>query len=172
MTRAEFAQRRLAPIVGTSITVVPPTGQYDRAKLINLGSNRWSVKPEVGLSVPLGRWTVDAYTGVWLFSDNDAYYPGSTRRRQASVVALQAHVSYTLRPRAWVAVNGTWYGGGRVTVDGTRSADPYHNTRLGATLAIPVGTRQSLKFAYSTGATTRIGADFRTISAAWQLVIF
>ena len=172
MTPAEFARRPRRPIVGSSLTVVPPIGQYDSTKLVNLGSNRWSFKPEVGVSLPAGRWTVDAYAGVWFFTDNDAYYPGRSRRHQDSVFAVQGHVSYTLGRRAWAAVNATWYTGGQLSVDGAKAADPYRNTRLGATVAIPLGTRQSLKVAYSAGAATRIGADFRTLSGAWQLVIF
>ena len=172
MTPSEFARRRRGPIVGTSVTIVPPVGQYDRTKLVNLGSNRWSVKPEVGLSVPAGRWTIDTYAGVWMFSDNDAYFPGSGRREQDPVVALQGHVSYALGRRAWIAVNATWYGGGKTAVDGARLTSPYRNARVGATWAVPVGARQSLKIAYSAGATTRVGADFRTLTGAWQIVLF
>lgn len=170
MTGAEFARRRRGPIVGTSVTVVAPLGQYESTKLVNLGSHRWSLKPEVGVSLPFGRWTVDTYAGVWLFTDNDAYFPGSAHRQQDPVVAVQGHVSYTLGRRAWLAVNGTWYGGGRLTVNGAKSADPYRNARLGVTWAVPVGARQSLKVAYSAGAATRIGADFRTFSGAWQVL--
>jgi hypothetical protein len=172
MTPAEFAQRRRERIVGVSLTVAPPIGQYDETKLVNLGSNRWSLKPEIGLSLPFGRWTVDAYAGVWVFTDNDRYYPGSSRRHQDPVVALQGHVSYALGRRAWIALNGTWYGGGKMVVNGATAADPYRNARLGATWAIPIGARQSFKVAYSTGAATRVGADFRTITVAWQMTFF
>lgn len=172
MTPAEFVRRRRGPIFGTSVTIVPPIGQYSSTKLVNLGSHRWSVKPEIGMSLPFGRWTVDSYAGVWLFTDNDVYYPGSSHREQNPVVALQGHVSYALGRRAWIAVNGTWYAGGQAIVNGAKAVDPYRNTRLGATWAIPVGARQSVKVAYSAGAATRIGADFRTISAAWQMTLF
>jgi hypothetical protein len=171
MTPVEFASTPRRAIVGVSLTVVPPVGQYDSTRLINLGSHRWSFKPETGFSLPLGRWTVDTYAGVWFFTDNAAYYPGFARRRQHPIFAGQAHVSYTLARRAWLAGNATWYGGGQSFVDGVAGAAPYRNTRLGVTLALPVGGRQSLKIAYSTGATTRVGADFRTISAAWQFLI-
>jgi hypothetical protein len=169
MAPSEFARRRRAPIIGASLTVVMPMGQYDPTKLVNLGSNRWSFKPEVGVSVPARRWTFDAYAGLWWFTDNEAYYPGSSHRRQDPVVAVQGHVSYTLGRRAWVAANATWYGGGQMHVDGLPSADPFRNARIGATWAIPVGTRQSLKVSYSDGAATRVGADFKTISGAWQV---
>lgn len=172
MTRAEFAKAPRGTILGVSLTVVPPIGQYEATKLVNLGSNRWWYKPEIGLSVPVRRWTFDGYAGVWFFTDNDAYYPGVASRHQDPVVAIQGHVSYTIGRRAWLAINGTWYGGGKLTVDGAKSVDPYRNARLGATWALPLGARQSLKVAYSAGAATRIGADFKTITVAWQLLIF
>ena len=172
MSPAEFAKARRRTTVGVSLTAVPPLGQYDSRKLVNLGSNRWAIKPELGWSYPAGRWTVEAYGGVWYFTSNDSYHPGSARRQQDAIVALQGHVSYALGRRAWAAMDATWYTGGRSRVDGVDNADLQRNTRLGATLAIPVGARQSLKFAYSAGATTRVGADFRTITAAWQMVVF
>ena len=172
LTRAEFARAPRRTIVGASLAVAPPLGQYDETKLVNIGSHRWSVKPEVGISHPIGRWTIDAYAGVWFFTQNDAYYPGTSVRDQEPIAALQGHLSYTLGRRAWIAVNGTWYSGGTTSIDGASKADLQRNSRLGATLALPLGTRQSLKFAYSAGATTRVGADFRTFTVAWQLVMF
>jgi hypothetical protein len=172
MAPAEFARAPRRTIVGTSLTVAPPTGQYDGTKLVNLGSNRWSFKPEVGVSYPAGRWTFDGYAGAWFFTENDAYFPGSSSRRQDPVFGFQAHVSRLIGRRAWVAVNATWYTGGRTRIDGVDKADLQRNTRLGVTWSQPIGGRQSLKVAYSTGATTRIGADFKTLTLAWQLVVY
>jgi hypothetical protein len=83
LRRAEFARAPRRTILGSSLIVVPPIGQYDRAKLVNLGSHRWAFKPEMGVSAPFGRWTADAYGGVWLFTTNEAYYPGSSTRKQS-----------------------------------------------------------------------------------------
>ncbi|MFL6280478.1 MAG: transporter [Vicinamibacterales bacterium] len=167
-SRADFAGAPRRPILASSVTVVPPVGQYDSSKLINLGSHRWAFKPEMGVSVPLDRWTLDAYAGVWLFTANETFYPGSSRREQDPILALQWHVSYTLARRSWLAVNATWYSGGRTTLDGVDKGDLLRNTRLGATWAQPVNARQSFKVSYNAGATTRRGADFRTVTAAWQ----
>jgi hypothetical protein len=172
MSPAEFARAPRRTIVGASLTVGAPVGEYDAAKLINLGSNRWAFKPELALSYPAGRWTLDGYAGVWFFTVNDTFYPGSSRRTQDPIAALQGHVSYTLGRRSWLALNATWYSGGETSIDGVDKNDLLSNTRLGATWALPIGTRQSFKVSYSAGATTRIGADFRTISFAWQVVFY
>jgi outer membrane putative beta-barrel porin/alpha-amylase len=172
MTAAEFVRAPRRAVLGASVTVVPPLGQYDPARLINLGSNRWSFKPEIGVSLPSGRWNFDGYAGVWLFTDNATFYPGTVHRHQNPIVALQGHVSYTLARRAWLALDGTWYSGGRSIVNGVEKLDLQRSTRLGATLSLPIGSRQSIKIAYSDGATTRFGGDFQTIGVAWQLVRF
>jgi Putative MetA-pathway of phenol degradation len=170
MSPAQFVKSPPRTVIGASLAAVAPTGQYDSHKLINLGTNRWAFKPEVGLSHPRGRWDLDAYAGVWLFSKNDTFFPGEATRRQDPIVALQGHASYTIKPRAWVAFDATWYGGGKATIDNGAPSSRLSNTRVGATFAWPIGWRQSVKVAYSRGATTRVGSDFRTVAVAWQLL--
>ena len=172
MKPREFSKAPRKTIVGTSLTVTTPTGQYDGTKLINLGTNRWGFKPEVGVAVPKGRWDIDAYLGVWLFTDNDDFFTGGRTRSQAQVVGLQGHASYTFRPRLWAAVDATWYQGGGATVDGGEPVGTMNNSRLGATVSFPMGRQQSLKLAYSSGVAVRTGTNFRTLSVGWQWLRF
>jgi hypothetical protein len=167
----EFAARRPDTVLGVSLAVVAPTGQYDPSKLINIGSNRWSLKPEVGVSKTWGPWYAELYGGVWLFTTNTDFYGGSVRE-QDPVGTFQAHVSYTFKPRLWVAADATFYTGGRTTLDGTPRADLQRNSRLGITLAVPVGRRAALRFAWASGFTTRVGADFDTLSVGLQVAWF
>jgi hypothetical protein len=172
LTVAEFAGAPRQTTVGAAVTVVPPWGQYSPRQLVNLGYNRWAFKPEIGLSQPLGRWTVDASVAVWFFSTNHSHYPARAEKRQDAVVALQGHVIYSLPGRSWLAVNATWFTGGETRVDGVPSPDLQRNVRAGATLSVPVVGQHSIKFAYSTGTTTRRGSDFNTFNVTWQLVMF
>jgi len=164
----DFARAPRSTILGASIALVPPIGQYYPARLINLGSNRWAFRPEVGISKPIGHWTVDAYGGVWLFTSNDQFYTGTSHRRQEPIFAAQGHMSYTWRQRLWTAFDVTWYTGGTTTIDDVGKADLVRNARGGATLSLPLGAQQQLKVAYSGAISTRIGGTFRTIGAAWQ----
>lgn len=168
----DFAKAPRKTIVGTSLSVTAPTGQYDSSKLINLGTNRWAFKPEVGIAVPKGPWDFDAYFGVWLFTSNRDFFPGNRTRSQDRVVALQGHASYTFRPRLWAAIDATWYQGGGATVEGGAPTGAMNNSRLGATLSFPMGRQQSLKVAYSTGVAVRTGTNFRTLSIGWQWLRF
>ena len=169
---AEFARATRPTIVGVSFTAAPPIGQYDRSKLVNIGANRWSFKPEIGVSHRIRRWTIEGYAGAWLFTRNETFYPGDALRTQAPIVGVQVHASYTFKPGWWVAGNGTWYSGGTTTVNGIDRGDLQRNSRLGATMSLPLPRRQSIKIAASAGATTRRGTAFKTIAAAWQLSWF
>jgi hypothetical protein len=171
LTPAEFATRRPRTTLGVSVVVAAPTGQYDPAKLINIGSNRWSFKPELGVASPHGRWWLELYGGVWLFTTNPDFFGGSSREQQP-IGTLQGHVSYTFRPRLWLAGDATFYTGGRTTVDGGAPSEPQSNSRLGLTLALPMSRRHSLKVAWATGFTTRVGGDFDTLAIGWQMLWF
>jgi hypothetical protein len=169
MSPAVFAKRSHRNfIIAASLTMNAPSGQYSSEKLINIGTNRWAFRPEIGVSYPIKKLDLDLYANTWFFAANPAFYPGPNIKTQAPLTALQAHVSYVFRRRLWVAGDATWYGGGATTVNGGPSSDRQSNSRLGATLSLPLAKGQSLKFAYSSGVSGRIGAKFNTLSVGWQ----
>lgn len=156
-------------ILGTSLNITAPTGEFIKGKLINLGTNRWSFRPELALSQPIGkRWTADAYAGLWLFTNNAIFFPGNSLRKQDPMGSFQAHISYNVKPNLWVAFNSTFYTGGASSVNDIYNDDRQANIRVGITAVIPTGKVSSLKFAASTGAVVRIGQDFNSLSIGWQ----
>lgn len=167
MTLREFAQREPKTTLGASLTVNLPTGEYLPDKLVNIGTHRWAVKTELGLTHPVGKWLLEAYAGAWWFQDNDDFF-GGQRREQDPLASIQAHVSYTFRPRLWVALNTTYYEGGQTTINGVGKRDRQSNSRAGLTFSMPLGKDYSLKFNWSRGATTRIGSNFTTYGIGLQ----
>jgi hypothetical protein len=168
-TLLEMAKAPRRTILGASLTVVAPTGQFFPDKLINLGTNRWSLKPEFAVSRPIrDRWLLDTYAALWVFTTNNSFYPGTLVRTQSPIGAFQAHLSYTFRPLAWAAFDATYYVGGRTTIQGVENDDRQSNSRIGATLVLPVGRRHSVKLAVSRGAIIRYGPNFSTVSVGWQ----
>ena len=166
MDLEQFAGYQRKTIVGASFAVTAPLGQYDPARLVNIGTNRWGVKPELGISRRLGHWFLDVYLGVWLFSANNVYQ--GRVRKQDPIASTQAHISYAFKPRLWVAFDANFYTGGRTSIDGIPGNDLQRNSRLGGTLSIPLTKRQSVKFTGSLGAVTTIGAKFTSIGVAYQ----
>jgi hypothetical protein len=168
---ADFMRTPPDRTLGVSVVVNVPTGEYFEDKLVNLGTNRWAIRPEFGGSRRFGRWNLDGSLGVWLFGDNDEFF-GDRQRTQDPLTTLQGHLSYTFAPRLWLGLSGTWYTGGTTSVDGLSDHNRQGNSRAGLTLAIPVGQQHSLKLAWSTGVTARFGGDLDTYSLSWQYLWF
>jgi len=175
MDLKEFARWKQKTVIGVSFRLVAPTGQYDPTKLINYGSNRWSLKSELGLSQRKGHWIVDAYAGEWYHSTNpeffshNQYNPGTVTQKQSPVFAFEGHLSYDVRPRLWASFDGNYWHGGTTSLNGVENPDTLQsNSRIGGTLAVPVTKHQSFKFQYANGAYIKYGGNFQTFSAAWQ----
>ena len=171
LTPAEFFRQPPKTTLGFSLFVSAPSGEYDPTKLINISAHRWAFKPELGVSHPMGKWIFEAYAGIWFFTENTNFFGGQTRS-QAPIGTFQAHVSYTFLPRLWLAADGTYYTGGRTTVNGRLNADLQTNSRIGLTAAVPIQGPHSIKLAWSRGATTRIGANFTTYQVTYQFLWF
>jgi hypothetical protein len=167
----EFARYKRKTVVGASVIVVVPTGQYDPARLVNLGSNRWAMKPEVGISKPMGKWTAEAALGVWLYTANRNFF-GGRRREQTALLSLQGNLMYTFRPRLWVAASGTYYRGGHTIVNGAENADVQSNSRYGGAFSYPLTKHQSLRLAASRGLTARFGGKLSSVAIGWQYTWF
>jgi len=171
LTPQQFRTRTPETTLGFSLTVLCPFGEYFPSKLINIGTNRWAFKPELGLSHPSGKWTFEAYAGVWFFTENSDFYGGHVRT-QNPLASYQAHVIYNFNPRMWAAFDLTYYSGGQTTLDGQQKDDRQNNSRGGFTFALPVTPHQSLKASWANGVTARVGTKFQTIGVGWQYVWF
>lgn len=163
----EFADYRQDLVIGASLQVTPPMGQYDNTKLVNLGANRWSFKSELGVSKTIGALTMEIMPSVTFYTDNTDFNRGRTFE-QEPLYALQGHLVYGFSNGVWVAANATYFTGERTTVDGVKSDNQQANSRVGLTLALPVDRYNSLKFYASTGTSTRTGTDFSAVGVAWQ----
>ena len=166
MSPKEFSTYRPRTLIGASLIVSVPTGQYDPAKLINIGTNRWSFKPEIGVVHVMGRWAIDAYVGAWFYTDNTDFFGGQTRE-QEPILSTQAHVRYLIKPGLWAAIDGNYWNGGQTTVGGVVNDDEQRNSRVGLTVSIKLSRSQSLRVAASRGAITRIGGDFASIGVSY-----
>jgi len=167
LTLKEFAGWQQDLIVGASLRVTVPWGQYDDTRLVNIGTNRWSFKPEVGVSKALGPWTLEVTGAVTFFTDNDDFYGGRTRA-QDPLYSAQVHAIYSFASGIWGSLDATYFTGGRTTLDGTRNADLQQNWRIGGTIALPLDRQNSIKLYASSGVSSRTGNDYDLAGIAWQ----
>jgi hypothetical protein len=135
MSMEEYKGYKQNVIVGGSIQVTAPLGRYDSHKAVNIGTNRWAIKPELGISKAWGPLALEAAPAVTFYTDNDDFLGRS--RSQSPIFSVQGHLSYSVLPGLWVALDGTYYAGGRTTIDGIEGDDLQKNSRIGATTRCP-----------------------------------
>jgi hypothetical protein len=166
MELSEFGKNGRETVVGASLQVYLPTGQYADDILLNIGANRWVIKPEIGISIPRGKWSFEFSAGVRFFTDNDEFVGGVTLK-QDPLYNLQTHLVYDLSPRQWISINGNYFFGGITYQDSVPTPSRQQNSRVGLTWSVALDSKNALKLAAHTGVVTRIGNDSDTYSAAW-----
>jgi hypothetical protein len=167
LTLREFRDYEQDMIIGASLQVSMPASQYDSSRVVNIGTNRWSFRPEVGISKAVGPWTLEFQAAATLFTDNRDFYGGHTRS-QDPIYSLQGHVIYGFRSGVWASLDATTFAGGRTTLNGVRGDDRQQNWRVGGTLAFPVDVRHSIKIYASSGVSARTDNNYDLIGIAWQ----
>ena len=50
---------------------------YGASRLVNTGNNRWSIKPDIGISKASGPLTLELTAGVTFFTNNEDYFGGT-----------------------------------------------------------------------------------------------
>ena len=153
-------------IIGTSLEVTPPLGQYNSDKLLNIGTNRWSFKPELGISKTMGPVTLELASGVRFYTDNNNFFNGRTLQL-SPIYSVQAHLIYSILPGLWLGLDGLYYTGGRGTIDG-RKGQSLESARIGVTVTLPINRYNSVKLYGSTNTYTRTGTDADVLGIAWQ----
>lgn len=167
LSQPEFRGYKQDTIIGFTLKVSAPLGQYENNKIINLGTNRWSIKPELGISKSVGRWSFDVAIASIFYTDNDDFDSGKTRK-QDPIYSAQANVIYSFANKVWASIGTTYYEGGRTSIDGIVRNDLQRNWRNGFTVAIPVNRNNSFKVFGSSGVSTRTGTDYDSFGIAWQ----
>lgn len=128
--RREFKQYSQKTVLGLALVTSLPTGLYREEKRINIGSHRWAIKPELGVSKRIKNIYAEAFSGVWFYGDNHRYLNTKTLE-QEPVFSIQGHVTWYFKNRMGVTASGTWFNGGRTLIDNVPAGDLLDNWRVG-----------------------------------------
>lgn len=141
------AQPGLETIVGAAVIVQLPTGDYQDDKLINIGNNRFTFRPQVGVLHNWDEWSFE-YTGsVWLFTDNDQFY-NDTTLEQGPLYSAQGHVVYMPARGVWVGVSAAYTYATEATLDGNDLDDEREHLFWSLGVGFPITARIQGKCAY------------------------
>lgn len=148
---AQFENYKPVTILGVNLTMTAPTGSYERGKVLNLGSNRWSFRPEFALSHPFGpeqKWQLDAYANIYLYTDNTSYH-GNQILRQQPLPGFEGHVSYSFTDSFWAALDTRYSFLGATFVNGADQDNAQQNFIVGSEMNISLSRRNSLAFVFA-----------------------
>ena len=159
---------RTNTIVGAAVAVMLPLGQYDSSKLINLGQNRFIVRPQFGVVHSRGPWSYELTGSAFLFTTNDEFR-GDNELAQDPLYMLQGHVIHTLPSKVWFSASAGYSWGGQTRQNGIESDNETSQLLAALSVGLPLNKSQALKFGYIHGDTQRrIGADTQSLFVAWS----
>ena len=166
----DFGTFKPRPIVGAGIRVVLPWAKYEPGRVVNLGTNRWLIVPQLGVTKSFGKVEAELTGSVWLFGDNSkAGGSGDALREQAPFYAIQSHLIYNIRRGLWASLSAGYGAGGRTTVNGIEQDDRQGNFTWAASLGYSINRYQGIKIAFLNGRTVEnTGVDFNTISVGYS----
>jgi hypothetical protein len=167
LSMEEFRNFKPGTVSGFTIKLTAPLGEYESDSVINISTNRWSFEPGIGISKPLGNWTLETSAAATLYTDNTDFDNGKTRQ-QDNIYSAQFHLTYSFPRNIWAAISATYYTGGRTTIEGVERNDLQENWRAGFTLSLPVNRYHSIKFYGSSGVSQRTGNNYDALGLAWQ----
>jgi len=156
---ADFRPFTAGTILGVALEVSPPLGEYSEDKLINLGSNQWVIRPQIGVVHSWGKWSAELTGSVFFYTDNDDFFD-DTELELDPLPALQGHLIYTFRPGLWASLSTAYGAGAESTIDGVDVNDKKGKYLLAASFGYPLTRRQGVRITYLRGrATENVGSD-------------
>lgn len=167
MSISDYQDYKPEEVSGLSIQIIMPTGEYDPNELINLGSNRWVIKPQWGFAKNYDKWVLEGYLGMWLFTNNKNYLNGN-ELSQKPLYTFKIHVIRNLPRKMWVSFNVGYGIGAKAEVNGITRDTEISTARLGLIYALPIAKGHTLKFAYISGIRFKRGPDFDALSISYQ----
>jgi len=156
-------------VVGVAVAVTMPTGKYNEDRLINLGNNRWVIRPQAGVTHTRGKWTSELTGSVFIYTDNNDFWK-NTELETDPLLALQIHMIYTFRPGLWTSISTGYGWGGEATVNGDAKNNPSGNWLSAFSVGLPIDRRQGVKMTLLSGRSQKMtGADIDSVVFAYSL---
>ena len=170
-TLQEFAKSpKSNTVVGAAVSLKLPWGEYYPEKLINLGSNRWVVRPQLGVTHTRKKWTYELTGSLFWYSDNDDFWGGNKLENEV-LYAIQGHVIYTFKPGLWASFSTAYGHGADAFINNVDKDLRVDNWLTALSLGMPINRQQGLKFSWLRARTRNDkGADMDSFSVGWTLL--
>jgi hypothetical protein len=156
-------------VVGAAVSVTAPFGEYLEDKLLNLGQNRYVIRPQIGVLHTRGKWSYELIGSTYFYTANDDFF-GGNKLEQDPVHSLQAHVIRVFKPGVWASLSAAYGWRGETSNNGVASNNDKNDVLAALSMGLPVNRSQNIKLAYVRSRTNRLtGADLDTLLIAWSM---
>jgi hypothetical protein len=167
LSAKEYANYNQKTVSGLSVQAILPTGAYHNNQLVNLGSNRYTLRINYGISHTFDSWVIEAYGGLWLFSTNNEFL-GDFSISQSPLWVIKSHLVKVFSKGKWIAFDAGYGIGGQTFINNEKRDAIISLMRLGLTMAWAFNKNHSLKLAAWTGIRFEQGPDFETLGLVYQ----
>ena len=158
--------------LGLNFRVKIPIGTYNSEYALNVGTNRWSFQMGLGASYTfIKRIIIETHANSWVFTENSNFFNGNTTQ-QKPLFGFQVHLAYVFKPGFWAAISTGKTFGGKLEINEVLQDIPQNNSRFGAAAAYKLGKHSGIKLAFTSGFSTRVGADFSTLIFGYNYIWF
>ena len=170
-TLVEYSQWEQRTILDAQIYMTAPLGSYDDERLLNLGTNRWTVRlglpfvQSIGDFKPGRRTTLELTPSMTFFTDNDSAFRGTSVLEQDPLYKLEGHVTRDITDKLWVSADALWQAGGETTVDGEKQDNSQSSLGLGFTVGF--GITEEVAFQGTWGNTLTDPEDGLNMNMLW-----
>lgn len=173
LSGSEYMQYRarhpVATTIGAAVTVVLPWGEYFPDRLINLGGNRYVIRPSLGLLHRRGPWEFECTTSLSFYQDNDEYF-GNSRMERDPLWFLQGHVTRDLARGQWLTLSGGFSYDGEFYLNGESLDYSERTSYVSVAWGMALTRQQSIRVAYVKADTQVVlGSSSDNLLLSWSL---
>ena len=169
---ADFDNYKPETIVGVSLSVAAPSGQYNGNRILNLGSDRWLFRPEIALSYPFGpeqKWQLDTYANCEFYTD-DVSYRGTKILSEQPLPGFEGHVSYSFNDKLWAALDTRYSLRGDTSINRVDQNDSQLNFIIGSEVNLALNSQHSLVFEFAKAVVHRNGTAYTGFTVKYDFV--
>lgn len=128
----DFAKTPQAFQVFALAGISMPWGDYKPDRPLNLGTNRWSLRLGLPMTMPLGKTSgstwLEIHPNVYIYGDNDEPFRAMSRS-QDPLYVLESHLTHNFTTKFWTGLDLRYQNGGETTTDGLKDGNKVN--RLG-----------------------------------------
>jgi len=165
-----LSEHEVFTVVGASLSVTLPLGQYFDDKILNLGQNHFVFRPQIGFVHHWRTWSYELTGSVFLYSRNHNFSDGKNKNQNATF-AMQTHLTKRFKSKMWGSISAGYGLVGQSIVNKQPKNDDRSDFLAAGSIGFVLAKRQSIKLSYIRTETLKdIGADLNSYILGWSIL--